>query len=125
MSFWDIMWFIFITFAFVAYLMVMFSIIGDIFRDRSISGPAKAAWVVALIFFPLVTALVYLFTRGDDMAERAARTAAEAQMRQDDHIRQVAVKTSPTEQIAQARAMRDAGDISQSEFDALKQKALV
>jgi hypothetical protein len=125
MSFWDVVWFIFISFAFVAYLMVMFSIIGDIFRDRSISGPAKGAWVVALIFFPLVTALVYLFTRGDGMAERAAGTAGGAMRSRDDHIRQGAVQPSPTEQIAQARAMRDAGDISQAEFDTLKQKALV
>jgi hypothetical protein len=125
MSFWDVVWFIFISFAFVAYLMVMFSIIGDIFRDRTVSGPAKAAWVVALIFFPLVTALIYLFTRGDGMAERDVRRATEAKKQQDDYIRQVAPRTSPTEQIAQARQMRDAGDISQEEYDVLKQKALV
>ena len=73
MSFWDIVWFIFISFAFVAYLMVMFSILVDLFRDREESGVMKAVWVVALIVFPLLTALVYLITRGGGMAERQQR----------------------------------------------------
>ena len=34
MSFWDVVWFIIISFAFVAYLMVLFSILGDLFRVR-------------------------------------------------------------------------------------------
>ena len=37
-SFWDIVWFIFIFFAFMAYLMVIFIVIGDLFRDDSVSG---------------------------------------------------------------------------------------
>ena len=42
MSFWDIVWFIFITWVFVAYLMVMFRIIWDIFRNEESSGVVKA-----------------------------------------------------------------------------------
>jgi hypothetical protein len=125
MSFWDVVWFIFISFAFVAYLMVMFSIISDLFRDRDVSGVAKALWVVALIFVPFLSSLVYLITRGRGMAERSFRSAAEARQQQDAYIRQVAGQTSPTDQIAQARAMLDSGVISQSEYDALKTKALV
>ena len=125
MSFWDVVWFIFISFAFVAYLMVMFSILSDLFRDRDVSGVAKALWVVALIFVPFLSSLVYLITRGSGMAERAFRSAAEARQQQDAYIRQVAGQTSPTDQIARARAMLDSGVISQSEYDALKTKALV
>jgi hypothetical protein len=125
MSFWDVVWFIFISFAFVAYLMVMFSIISDLFRDRNVSGAAKAVWVVALIFLPLLASLVYLITRGRGMAERAARSAEVGKQQQDAYIRQVAGQTTPTDQIAQARALFDAGVISQSEYDALKSKALV
>jgi hypothetical protein len=125
MSFWDVVWFIFISFAFVAYLMVMFSIISDLFRDRNVSGVAKAVWVVALIFLPLLTSLVYLITRGRGMAERAARSAEVGKQQQDAYIRQVAGQTTPTDQIAQARGLFDAGVISQSEYDALKSKALV
>lgn len=125
MSFWDIVWFIFITWAFVAYLMVMFSIIGDIFRDRELSGGAKALWCLALVFVPFVTALIYLGVRGSGMADRSARGAARAQQQQDAYIREVAGHTTPADQIAQARALLDAGAISQGEYDALKTKALV
>ncbi|HET6395048.1 MAG TPA: SHOCT domain-containing protein [Blastococcus sp.] len=125
MSFWDIVWFIFITWAFVAYLMVMFSIIGDIFRDRDMSGWAKAAWCLALVFLPFITALVYIGTRGGAMAERSARAAATQRQQQDAYIREVAGQTTAADQITQARALFDAGAISQSEYEALKTKALV
>ena len=125
MSFWDVVWFIFISFAFAAYLMVMFSIISDLFRDRETSGIAKAVWVVALIFLPFLTSLVYLIVRGRGMAERAARGSELARQQQDAYIREVAGRTTPADQIAQARAMLDAGAISQSEYEALKTKALV
>ena len=43
MSFWDIIWFIFVSFAFIAYLMFMFQIIGDLFRDpRSADSPRRS-----------------------------------------------------------------------------------
>jgi hypothetical protein len=124
MSFWDIVWFIIITFAFVAYLMVLFSILGDLFRDRDTSGVAKAAWIVALIFVPLVTSLVYLVARGRGMAERSARNAADLREQQDAYIRETAGKATPADQISQARALLTSGEISESEFDMLKAKAL-
>jgi len=125
MSFWDIVWFIFISFAFFAYLMVLFSIVSDLFRDSSVSGVVKAIWIIALIFLPFLSALIYLITRGRSMAERAASGAEMAQQQHDAHIREVAGRATPVDQIAQARAMLDAGTISQSEYDTLKTKALV
>lgn len=125
MSFWDVVWFIFISFAFVAYLMVMFSIITDLFRDRDTSGWAKAGWIIALIFLPLLTALVYLIVRGQSMTERATREAEQAKRQQDAYIREVAAKASPVDQISQAKAMFDAGVISEAEYTRLKEKALV
>jgi hypothetical protein len=124
MSFWDIVWFIFITWVFVAYLMVLFRIIGDIFRDRELSGVWKAVWMIALIFMPFLTAVVYLISRGRSMAERSMRAAAMQREQQDAYIRDVAGHTSPADQITQARALLDSGAISQPEFEALKSKAL-
>ena len=125
MSFWDVVWIIFISFAFVAYLMVMFSILGDLFRDRDTSGFAKAVWVIALIFLPLLTSLVYLIVRGKGMTERSMRQAAMLRQQQEAYVREVAGQTTPSDQIAQARALLDAGAISQPEYEALKTKALV
>jgi hypothetical protein len=126
MSFWDIVWFIIISFAFIAYLMVLFNIIGDLFRDNGTSGWVKAVWVVFLIVFPFLTALIYMIARGQGMAQRQMEAMGQLKASQDAYIKSVAGSSapSPTEQIAQARQLFDAGTISQSEFDALKAKAL-
>jgi hypothetical protein len=128
MSFGDIVWFIFISFAFVAYLMVLFSILGDLFRDRDTSGWVKAVWIIALIVFPFLTALVYVITRGQGMAERRAREVADMQKQTDAYIRDVASQSAPAatpaDQIAQAQQMLAQGVISQPEYDRLKAKAL-
>jgi len=126
MSFWDVVWFIFISFAFVAYLMVLFSILSDLFRDRDTSGVVKAIWVVALIIFPLITSLIYLIARGSGMTDRSLQAAERQRVQQEAYIRDVAQKpSSAADQIAQAKALLDAGVISQAEYDTLKHKALV
>ena len=123
MSFWDIIWFIIVSFAFIAYLMILFNIIGDLFRDRSVSGGMKAVWMICLIFLPFLTAVVYLIVRGQGMYERQADAMQQARASQEDYIRSVAA-ASPADQIAQAKGLLDSGAISQAEFDALKAKAL-
>lgn len=125
MSFWDVIWFIIVSFIFVAYLMMLFTIIGDVFRDRDLSGFAKAAWMIALIFIPFLTAIVYLISRGQGMAERQYQAVERAQARQDEYIKSVAgSSSSPSEEIAKAKSMLDAGVLNQAEYDAIKQKAL-
>jgi hypothetical protein len=124
MSFWDIVWFIIITFAFVAYLMVLFHILTDLFRDKETSGFMKAVWIIALIFLPLLTSLIYLIVRGRGMGERSMKEAEFVKQQQDAYIREIAGKASPVDQIAQAQSMLDAGTISQAEYAQLKAKAL-
>jgi hypothetical protein len=124
MSFWDILWFIFISYVFIAYLMILFSILRDLFRDQDLSGFVKAIWLIALLFVPFVSALVYLVTRGRGMAERSAVSYQTARREQDAYIKEVAGTTTPTDQIAQAQTMLADGTISQTEFDTLKAKAL-
>jgi len=124
MSFWDILWFIFISFAFIAYLMVLFAIVTDLFRDRTASGWEKAIWIVCLIFFPLITALVYLIAKSRHMTERQVAGAESLQQQQEAYIKQVAAGASPAEQLTQAKSLLDSGAITQEEFDALKAKAL-
>jgi len=126
MSFWDIVWFIVIFFAFATYLMVLFSIVADLFRDHEVSGAMKALWCVCLIFFTFITAIVYLIVRGRGMNERSAKKYAEARQAQDEYVRGVAgaSSTSAPEQIAKAKELLDSGAITAEEFAALKSKAL-
>jgi hypothetical protein len=124
-SFWDWFWLVFATFAFIAYLFAIFSIVVDLFRDRDLSGWWKAVWLILLIVFPLLTALAYLIFRGSGMAQRSAREAQDLRSAQDEYIRTVAgAGKSPSEQIAHAKELLDSGAITQSEYDRLKAKAL-
>jgi Phospholipase_D-nuclease N-terminal len=123
-STWDFLWHFLIIFAWIAYLLVLFQILTDLFwRDHKTSGWIKAVWVIFLIVFPWLTAIVYLIARGQGMSERARAAAAEAKQQTDDYIRQAAGR-SPAEEIAHAKELLDAGTISQSEYDSLKAKAL-
>ncbi|MGN6218271.1 MAG: SHOCT domain-containing protein [Microbacterium sp.] len=125
MGFWDLLAWIFWVFVFVAYLMVVFSIIGDLFRDEKLNGWLKAVWILFLIFVPFLTALVYLIARGKGMQERSLAQAKALQAAQQDYIRQAAGTTaSPADEVAKAKALLDAGTITQAEFDSLKAKAL-
>ena len=63
-SFWNAIWLVFVSFVFISVLMMMFSVIVDIFRDKSLSGWAKAAWLLSLALFTLLTLLVYVIVRG-------------------------------------------------------------
>ena len=116
-SFWFFIW--------IAALMVWFRCLFDLFGDHTLSGWGKAGWALLLIFVPWLGALIYLIARGRSMNERQLNRAKEMQAAQDQYIQQVAgTSTSPADQIANAKALLDSGTIDQSEFDALKAKAL-
>ena len=122
-NFWDFIWLILSTFVFVAYLLILFQIVADLFRDSELGGGSKALWLIGLIFVPMFTALVYVIARGNGMALRQRAAIERSKSEAESYIRQVAGK-SPAEQIADAKALLDAGTINQEEFARLKAKAL-
>ncbi|WP_431279960.1 SHOCT domain-containing protein [Leifsonia poae] len=121
MNFWDFAGYFFWTFIFIAYLMALFTIMADLFRDDSVSGWGKAVWIIFLIFVPFLTAFVYLIARGRGMAERQGR-ARQVPSETDAYL--PPVPSSPSEDIAKAKALADAGTITPAEYEALKAKAL-
>lgn len=124
-SIWDTIWWFLTFFVFIAYLMALFSIIADLFRDKKLNGWLKALWLLFLVFLPFITALVYLIARGRGMGERADQQAKQARHEADTYIRNVASATlSPTDEIARAKELLDSGAISQGEYESLKQAAL-
>ncbi|MGO4603973.1 SHOCT domain-containing protein [Terrabacter sp. 2YAF2] len=128
MDFWSFFWLLVWSFLFVAYLMMLFHIFGDIFRDRELGGFAKVVWVVALFVFPLLAALVYIIVRGKGMAERQMESTSRRMAEQEDYIRSVTATSDSTsstvEQLSQAKALLDSGAITEDEFAAIKAKAL-
>jgi type VI protein secretion system component VasK len=124
MDFWDFFWLLVWSFFFVCYLMVLFQVIADLFRDRELSGWWKALWIIFLIIFPFLALIIYLIARGRGMAERQAGEMRKAQVATDQYIQTVASRSNPAEQIASAKNLLDSGAITQEEFEKLKQKAL-
>ena len=122
-NFWDLVWLIASAFLFVAYLLILFRIIADLFQDSELGGGSKALWLIGLIFLPMLTALVYVIARGKKMAERQRAAFERSRSEAESYIRQVAGK-SPAEQISEAKALLDKGTITPEEFAKLKAKAL-
>jgi hypothetical protein len=117
-SFWFFIW--------LCALMVWFRCVIHLFQDDSLSGWAKAGWVVLLVLLPWLGALIYIIARGRIMGERERKDLAETRAEQERYIKQVAGTSSPSaaDQISSAKSLLDSGTITQSEFDSLKAKAL-
>ena len=122
-SFGDFFWLLVWAFVFGCYLVVLFQIIVDLFRDQDLSGWWKAVWIVFLIIAPFLSVLIYVIVRGRGMAER--HQAAKGPREVDTYVPPPIIHMSnPAEQIASAQTLLDQGAITQAEFDQLKQKAL-
>lgn len=111
------------VFIFVAWIMVLFTILSDLFRDHEMGGWGKAIWVVFLIFIPFLTALVYLIARGSGMRDRAVKEQAEQKKHFDEYIRETA-GTSQVDELANLAELHDKGKISDAEYEQLKAKLL-
>jgi hypothetical protein len=123
-SFWDFLLWIFWFYILFACIWIFITIIMDLFRDHTLNGWGKALWVIFLVVFPFLAALIYLIARGRGMAQRELERRGQAQNEADTYIRSVAGSSSPTSEIESAKKLLDSGAITQAEYDALKAKAL-
>lgn len=119
-----IFWTILIFFAWVIFIWIAFAVLFDLLRRRDLSGWAKAGWVILVIVLPFVGVLAYLLFYHDGMAERSGKEAATSQAEFDGYVRQAAGTGGPASEIETAKKLLDSGAITQSEFDAIKAKAL-
>ena len=67
---------------------------------------------------------VYLIANNDGMTKRALDRAQAQRQEMDDYVRSTAGSGGAAAEIDKAKQLLDSGAITQSEFDALKQKAL-
>ena len=120
----DTLWTLVYIFFMIIFFMIFFMVIMDLFSDHTLGGGAKAVWIIFLILFPPITVLVYLIARGKSMGERRQAQMVAAQEAQKAYIQSAVGSVSPADQIASAKALLDAGTITQAEFDSLKTTAL-
>lgn len=110
-------------FFFVIWIWILITILNDLFRDHELSGWAKAAWVLFLVFVPFITALIYLIARGEGMRERTIKAQAEAKQHMDAYIREQA-HASPADELHKLNDLKEKGAISTEEFERAKAKLL-
>ena len=111
------------VFLFAAWLMILFVVISDLFRDHEVSGWGKAAWTIFLIFVPFLATLIYLIARGDGMRERALAAHQQQQKQLDAYIRQTAGSGgTPADELTKLAQLHDQGKLSDQEFEQAKAK---
>jgi hypothetical protein len=120
----DVLWTMLVFFLWVSWFMILFHVVGDIFRRRDASGAKKTLWLIFVLFLPFIGVFAYLIANSDHMAQRNLESARKAQSEMDDYVRTVAGSGGAAAEIDRAKALLDSGTITDAEFQAIKAKAL-
>ena len=120
----NILWTMILFFTWIVWIWMIVIILTDVFRRRDIGGWTKALWTVFLIVLPFLGALVYLISQHEGMADRSLEHAKRQEQALDTRIRNVAASEGAAAEIEKAESLLARGAITETEFDALKAKAL-
>jgi hypothetical protein len=118
--FWSILWF----FLFFMWIMLVFNVIGDIFRSDDLSGAAKAIWTIVIVFLPFLGVFVYLIARGDKMGQHAIESAQAQEAAVQSYIRQTAGGTSAADQLQSLADLHTSGKLTDEEYAAAKGRVI-
>jgi Phospholipase_D-nuclease N-terminal/Short C-terminal domain len=120
----EVLWTMIVFFLWILWFWLLISIIGDVFRRRDIGGGKKTLWLIFMLFVPFVGVLAYVLVNGDGIAERNLERARAQQTQMDTYVRETAGTGGAAAEIDKAKQLLDSGAISQTEFEAIKAKAL-
>jgi hypothetical protein len=119
-----VFWSMMVFFIWVAWFMLLFRCIGDIFSRKDIGGGSKVLWIIFVILLPFLGVFIYLIANNTGMTERSLQRAGAQQREFDEYVQTTAGSGGAAGEIDKAKQLLDSGAITQSEFDAIKQKAL-
>ena len=121
----DLMWTMLVFFLWIMWIWLLFTVFADIFRRHDLSGWGKAGWLIFAILLPFLGVFIYLITQNVGMTERNLERSRAQRDQFDDYVRTTAGGGGgAAAEIDKAKQLLDSGAITQSEFDAIKQKAL-
>src|SRR5690349_1746983 len=114
MSLWDVLVSVFWFMVLVAWIVLLITIFGDLFRDHELSGWGKALWSLFLFVVPWLGTLVYLIARGSSMNRRARARAQRSEQAFDRYVEEAArgSSTSTADELSKLATLRDRGVIS-------------
>ena len=119
---WSLLWF----FLFFVWIMLIFSIFGDIIRSDDMGGAAKAIWSIFIIFLPFLGIFIYLIARGGGMGERQVAAAQKQNEQMQEYIQATTASggTSDAEQLAKLADLHTSGKLDDAEYAAAKAKVI-
>lgn len=123
-SLWEVLLITLEIFFFVIWIWILITILTDLFRDHELSGWAKAAWVLFLVFIPFLTSLIYLIARGSGMRDRTIKAQADAKKHFDEYVREQAHAGSPADELHKLSELKDKGALTAEEYEKAKAKLL-
>ena len=118
----EVLWTMLVIFAWVIWFWLLITVFADLFRRHDIGGGKKVVWIIFVILLPFLGVFVYLISQGHSMTERNEKQMRAQQAQMDDYVKSVAGGSAS--EIEKAKQLLDSGAISQSEYDAIKAKAL-
>ena len=119
----DLFWTMLMLFLWFAWIMVVFNVVIDIFRNHDTNGFTKAIWVLFVILLPWLGVLVYLIANGDGMAQRGLQVAQQQDQAARAYI-QDAAGVSTADELQKLSQLRSDGVLSEGEFAAQKARLL-
>jgi hypothetical protein len=117
-------WSMFVFFLFFAWLMLLFRVFADIFRNPDMGGGGKALWSIFVILVPFLGVFVYVIAHGRDMTQRDIAAAQESDAQFRAYVQETAGSGSSADEIEKLAGLRDSGVITEQEFAAQKAKLL-
>jgi hypothetical protein len=117
-------WTMLLVFLWVAWIMLLFRVFGDIFRNHDMGGFAKALWSIFVLVVPFLGVFVYLIANGDSMARRDVAQAQAAEADFQSYVRSVTSSGGTADELAKLSDLRSSGVISDAEFAQQKAKLL-
>lgn len=121
----NMFWTMLMLFLWILWFMLLFRIIGDIFRDDELNGWAKAGWTAFVILLPFLGVFVYLIARGRSMGERELSRVRENEAQFRSYVRETAGSGGGhAEQLARLAELKNSGAITEAEFAQAKAKVL-
>lgn len=121
----EVLWTMFVFFAFIIWFWILITVFADIFRRRDIGGGSKTLWIIFVIVLPFLGVFIYLISNNEGMAQRNIERAEAQQQQMDAYVKSVAGSGGgAAAEIERAKGLLDSGAITQAEYDAIKAKAL-
>ena len=117
-------WSMMIFFLWFAWIMLLFRVFADIFRNHDMGGFAKALWSIFVIFLPFLGVFIYLIANGRAMGERDMAIAQQREAEFQTYVRQTAGTGGAADELTKLAALRDSGALTDAEFSAQKAKLL-